>query len=290
MFSVVIPLYNKSYGIEKAIESILNQNTSVDYEIIIVNDGSTDDSVSKVEKYLCNSNIILINQENSGVSVARNVGIQESKFKYICFLDADDWWNDNYFSTLSKLIENNPKEVFFLMGYSKVLDHYSKDIKISSKLEIFHNFGNSFSKTRGLVTPSIAITRDVLLSAGLFPEGITLSEDLYLWSKIISKYNVVYSPEIVSNIYYIEDDSRVKRSLNSPYVIKYYAVNGGNVNNLKGFLRYIYIAHIYQSFKLKDFCSLKNRWKDGVNLFPILSFGFFIAYFILRAFRVIRNA
>lgn len=272
MFSVVIPLYNKSYGIEKAIESILNQSISVDYEIIIVNDGSTDDSVSKVEKYLCNSNIILINQENSGVSVARNVGIKESKFKYICFLDADDWWNDNYFSTLSKLIKDNPKEVFFLMGYSKVLDHYSKDIRISSKLEIFHHFGNSFSNTRGLVTPSIAITRNVLLSAGLFPEGITLSEDLYLWSKIISKYNVVYSPEIVSNIYYIEDDSRNQRSLKVPYVLQYYSENKKNMNNLNGFLRYIYLAHLYQSYKFNDYDSWKKRWLIGLKIFPFYSF------------------
>lgn len=290
MFSVVIPLYNKSYGIERAIESILNQSINVDYEIIIVNDGSIDDSVSKVEKYLSNSNIILINQENSGVSIARNVGIQESKFKYICFLDADDWWNDNYFFTLSKLIEKNPKEVFFLMGYSKVLNHYSKDVRISSKLEIFHHFGSSFFNTRGLVTPSIAITRDVLLNSGLFPEGITLSEDLYLWSKIISKYNVVYSPEIVSNIYYTEDDSRTQRSLKVPYVISYYAINKKHMNNLNGFLRYIYVAHIYQSFKLKDYSSLKLRWKDGSIMFPFLSSSLLFLYLLLRMLRVIKDA
>lgn len=290
MFSVVIPLYNKSYGIVKAIESILNQSFKVDYEIIIVNDGSTDDSVLKVQKYLKYSNINLINQQNSGVSVARNVGIKKSKFNYICFLDADDWWNDNYFSTLSKLIENNPKEVFFLMGYSKVSADCFKDIRISSRVEIFNSFGKSFFNTRGLVTPSIAVKKDILLSEGLFPEGIALTEDLYLWSKIILKYNVVYSPEIVSNIYYVDDDSRVRRSFKSPHVISYYAVNKKDINALNGFLRYVYIAHIYQSFKMKDFCSLKIRWKDGSSIFPFLSASLLFIYFLLKAVRVIKNA
>ena len=89
-FSVVIPLYNKSQYIIRAINSIFEQKVPVD-EIIIVDDGSTDDGLVKVHEL--NSPIIkIIEQENQGVSIARNTGITQCKNEYILLLDADDYW------------------------------------------------------------------------------------------------------------------------------------------------------------------------------------------------------
>ncbi|MGB9191427.1 glycosyltransferase [Acinetobacter sp.] len=281
MFSVVIPLYNKSYGIVRAIESILSQDFKVDFEIIIVNDGSTDDSVLKIEKYLKYSNIYLINQKNSGVSVARNVGIKKCKYEFVCFLDADDWWEEVYFSTLNELIVKFPKENFFLMGYQKIRESKNKPIVLGKHTKLFKKFGNNFFNTRALVTPSIAVRKTNLFKVGLFPESISLTEDLYLWSKIICENSVVYTPKIVSNVFYTDDDSRGSRVLIVPYVLQYYAKNKNLIRNLNGFLKYIYLAHIYQSYKLNDYDSWRKRWVIGFKVFPLFSLIFSVMGFIL---------
>ena len=92
MISVVIPLYNKEKQIKRTIQSVLTQ-TFQDFEIVIVNDGSTDNSTIEVEK-IKDSRIRLIHQENAGVSAARNKGIEEAKYELIALLDADDEWKN----------------------------------------------------------------------------------------------------------------------------------------------------------------------------------------------------
>lgn len=290
MFSVVIPLYNKSYGIARAIESVLNQSLKVDFEIIIINDGSTDDSLLKVNKYINESNISVINQKNSGVSIARNVGIKKSKYDYICFLDADDWWEDNYFFTLNEMILSFPNEVFFLMGFQKNLPKDIKPIVLAKNIKIFKSFGKYFFNTKALVTPSICVKKNILFEAGLFPEGISLSEDLYLWSRIISKYCVIYSPVIVSNISYEEDNSRGNRNLKIPYVLSYYAENRELAKNINGFLYYVYLAHLYQSYKLYDYSSWKKRWSVGLKIFPCFSLLCLFTGFLLLVKKGFYNA
>lgn len=89
-FSIVIPLYNKEKSITTTINSVLNQ-TCGDFELIIVNDGSTDTSLEIVQS-IKDERIRIINQKNGGVSSARNQGIIEAKFDWIAFLDADDLW------------------------------------------------------------------------------------------------------------------------------------------------------------------------------------------------------
>ena len=106
MISVIIPLYNKEKQIAKTLQTVLNQ-TYQNFEIVIVNDGSTDRSVDEVKKFL-NSRIRLINQKNGGVSAARNRGIKEAKGEYLAFLDADDIWQNNYLQTQIDLICKYP--------------------------------------------------------------------------------------------------------------------------------------------------------------------------------------
>ena len=115
MISVVIPLYNKEKSIASTLHSVINQ-TFKDYEIVIVNDGSTDNSVAEVEK-IHDARIRLINQQNAGVSAARNRGIEEAKGELIAFLDADDEWLPEYLSTQYKLFLKYPKCSVFACNY-----------------------------------------------------------------------------------------------------------------------------------------------------------------------------
>lgn len=142
--SIVIPVYNVEPYIEKCIESLLNQDLAKDdYEIIFINDGSPDNSKAIIEKYQSqHSNIVLLNQENKGVSAARNVGIDISKGNYIFFLDADDSLYEN---VLGKLYHYATTENIDLL-YVKI-DYFNEagvctgEFKMDSpKIEILDGF------------------------------------------------------------------------------------------------------------------------------------------------------
>jgi glycosyltransferase involved in cell wall biosynthesis len=93
-FSVIIPIYNKEKDVETTIKSVLNQ-TYVDYEVILVDDGSTDNSLNIVNA-IEDDRIQIFTKQNEGVSKTRNYGITKSKAEYIAFLDADDYWYPNH--------------------------------------------------------------------------------------------------------------------------------------------------------------------------------------------------
>lgn len=103
MITVVIPLYNKAHTIKDTLNTVLNQTYS-EYEIIIVNDGSTDNGVQIIKDNFNDKRIRIINQKNFGVSVARNRGIKEAKYNYIALLDADDNWHPDYLSIIQTLL------------------------------------------------------------------------------------------------------------------------------------------------------------------------------------------
>ena len=114
-FSVVIPVYNVEKYIEETLLSIVNQTIGFEenVQIILVNDGSTDDSEEICLKYRekYHNNIIYVKQENSGVSAARNNGMKHIEGKYVSFIDADDKWNDNVFERVYDFFEKYYDEI-----------------------------------------------------------------------------------------------------------------------------------------------------------------------------------
>ena len=110
LFSVVIPLYNKRDYIKETIESVLLQ-TYTDFEIIVVNDSSTDDSLAIVQSFN-DSRIRIYTKPNGGVSDTRNYGLKKALGEYICFLDADDLWTSEYLYNLHCIILKYPFAVF----------------------------------------------------------------------------------------------------------------------------------------------------------------------------------
>lgn len=119
-FSVIIPLYNKAPYVAKAIRSVVEQSYK-DYELIVVDDGSKDDSAEIASEAIegC-ANCRLIKQENAGVSMARNNGVAVSQGLYLCFLDADDWWEPAFLEEMSKLIAEFPEAGIYGTNYTIV--------------------------------------------------------------------------------------------------------------------------------------------------------------------------
>ena len=198
-FSVIIPLYNKAPYVTKAIGSVLAQ-TFADYELIIVDDGSKDNSFSLALKAIEGSNNCHIyKQENAGVSMARNNGVALSQGEYLCFLDADDWWAPTFLEEMSKLIGEFPEAGIYGTGYTIVNETKRKTrvspIGVEPGFEKgYINYCQVYAKTLAmpLTSISVAVPRLVFDKMKGFPKGIKLGEDFLLWIRIALKYKTAF--------------------------------------------------------------------------------------------------
>lgn len=200
MISVIIPLYNVENYITDCLVSFEKQ-TYKDFELIIVNDGSTDDSASIVEKYSQNSNmtIRLINQKNSGVSSARNKGIDESIGEYLCFVDSDDLVGSEYLSEMIGTITNNNCNLV-ICGSKFVPEDW--DIRLYSYKKHPTDIMNSYEALKRFLYQEIVsgvcfimVKREVIKANKLyFSEGYNYSEDLeMMWKLIANSNSIAYS-------------------------------------------------------------------------------------------------
>ena len=132
MFSVVIPLYNKAHTIKRTLKSDLNQ-TFIDFEILVINDGSTDTGVDIVNNFK-DKRVKVLNQENQGVSAARNKGVANAQFEFIALLDGDDEWDEKYLETISQSLQKYPKTgMVCCAGFFKNLDTDTVSLRIAKK-------------------------------------------------------------------------------------------------------------------------------------------------------------
>lgn len=218
-FSVIIPLYNKAPYIEKALRSVMSQ-TFTDYEIIVVDDGSRDDSAAIAEKVLqeFSTQNKLIRQENAGVSMARNNGVASSHGDFLCFLDADDWWAPTFLEEMSKLIEEYPEAGIFGTNYTIVNETKHKTrvapIGVESGFEKgFINYCQVYSKTLAmpLWTGAVTIPRAIFNEMQGFPKGIKLGEDFMLWVRIALKHPIAFLNKPLA--YYNQDSDSQWRAI-----------------------------------------------------------------------------
>jgi len=188
--SVIIPTYNYGRFLSSAIESVMKQ-TYRDYEIIVIDDGSTDDTKEVMEKY-CGT-IRYIYQSNKGVSTARNKGIGIAKGQYIAFLDADDYWLPEKLDKSIKFLENNNFDWICTSRFKITENGECPERKIAARSGIYEPKSFKLSNLEiALFNPeySIAITSTVLIrrtcfnKAGLFDTSFRIGEDIDLWLRL----------------------------------------------------------------------------------------------------------
>lgn len=215
-FSVIIPVYNKAPYVEKALQSVFSQ-TFTDYELVVVDDGSTDGSGRIVEKLLANSQqptATLIRQENQGVSMARNNGVAASCGDYLCFLDADDWWEPTFLEEMDAMTSAIPDAGIYGTSYY-IVKHGKKrlapinPIFIKDPDTINHtpytigtiNYLQTYAKTlcMPLWTGAVCMRRAIFDEFGGFRKHLKLGEDFDLWIKIVLKYSVAFLDRPLSN-------------------------------------------------------------------------------------------
>lgn len=219
-FSVVIPLYNKERQIADTLRSVFAQ-TCADYEIIVVDDGSTDGSAAVVES-LHDPRIRLIRQANAGVSAARNLGIAEARGEYIALLDADDEWCPEYLATIAALIRKYPQCDVFATNYSHVDSNGKTFPTILRKLPFDGDDGilYNYFEVASVSSPpicSICITalKEVFQSVGGFPLGIKSGEDLLTWARLAARYKIAYSKKPLA-VFKVEGYDRNERPKRIP--------------------------------------------------------------------------
>lgn len=205
MISVVIPLYNKEKEIAATLQSVLAQ-TYTDYEVIVVDDGSMDDSAKVVQSLMAKSNKIrLIQKPNGGVCSARNRGIIESKGYYIALLDGDDIWDKDFLKEQVVLIHDFPKAGMW--GVNTAFIRGGKHYRWRQGMpEGYRGYVDNYFGTKHndlFCSSSVVIRRDVFDKVGYFDERISASEDLDMWYRIILHYPVVFYDKIL--VYYNQD-------------------------------------------------------------------------------------
>ena len=197
-----MPLYNKAPYVGKAVESVVGQ-TYGEWELVVVDDGSTDGSGDTVKAFTDNR-IHLMRQENAGVGMARNNGVAASHGEYLCFLDADDWWEPTFLAEMAALIERHPDAGIYGTGYYIVKNGRKRVAPIGVDegfTEGDINYCQVYAKTLCMPLTSITVCmpRTVFEEAGGFPTGIRLGEDFLLWIHTALKHPVVLLNKPLSN-------------------------------------------------------------------------------------------
>ena len=208
MISVIIPLYNKQQSIRSTIESVLSQ-TYQDFELIVVDDGSTDNSAEVAQSLIPEGKGKLIKKENGGVSSARNVGIRSSKGEFVAFLDADDLWEPMFLEEIAKMVSDYPEAGIWGTSYS-----YLKDgVKISANKPIAKNFYGIIDNSKWIFghlycSSAVCCLKEALEQTGCFDERIAYGEDIDVWWQIMLRYPAAYSNKELA-VYRFDGENRV---------------------------------------------------------------------------------
>ena len=254
MVSVIIPMYNAAHTIVRCLDSVINQTfRDTTYEIIIINDGSEDNSLEIVTGYIEkhrkkeNYQFVLIDQFNSGVSIARNTGLKLSKGEYISFLDSDDYWLDNKIEVQ--------------------LSYFNEEVDFVSALRNVDNIGFPYNLQNGVAkitlrkllfkivgqTSTAIFKRKILDNTGYFDASQKYSEDANYWMRISLKNHMIILNEklvVTDNDHgqlglsrnYIAMEAGVQKNVLEMYTLKY--INILEYYFFKYFSKFKYIIRI----------------------------------------------
>jgi len=270
-FSVVIPLYNKENFIAGTLKSVLAQ-TFTDFEVIIVNDVSTDNSLGVIDHIVDDRIRIIEHNVNKGLSASRNTGIKNAASDIIAFLDADDLWKPEFLEKMHSLMTLYPEAGIYGSRYEEI---YPNNLIIpipSPQSELINNMGTINFYISNLKKPifcssCICIKKGVFYDTGFYDEKITFSEDIDLYIRAAIKYQIAYCNDILASyiIYYQNQmTSNGLRNKVIPDFDKYevLSVNRPDIKIYLDFHRYIMAKH----YKLDGDRSGYNKMTNSISL------------------------
>ena len=220
-FSIIVPVYNVEKYINKCLDSIIYQ-TFDDYEVIIINDGSTDLSVDLISKYLSNPKIRFFSRENKGVASTRNEGIELSNGEYILFVDSDDYIDNNLLLHLNKLLDQDYDLIKF--QYAKVNDkgteNYIDEIELNKQYLPADYTMNIIATHKPYDIMCIYLyKRDLFIKNNFQFKPNTYHEDFGLIPLIVLKANKIYVTDFIG-YYYNQEGSSITRTIDYNKIVK----------------------------------------------------------------------
>lgn len=289
-FSVIIPLYNKSPYVAKAIRSVLVQ-TFNDYELVIMDDGSKDDSFEMAREAIQGyGHCHLYRQKNAGVSVARNNGVVLSQGEYVCFLDADDWWESTFLEEMNRLIEEFPDAGIYGSNYTIINEtrHKTRVATIGVAegfTKGYIDYCQTYAKTlyMPLWTGAVCVPRQVFDEVGGFNPQLKMSEDFDLWIRIVLHHKVAFLNLPLSN--YNQDVYAAPRALGSlpqpqtqfAFCADYLKEDMAKNATLKYVVEYVQISCLRDYYLSKAYHAEAKKVLDGIDMEPHKA-GYYVDY------------
>lgn len=219
--SIIIPVYNGALLLNRCLDSIFNQSTKYSYEVILVDDGSTDNSVELI-KARKEPNIVLCQQQNAGPAMARNKGVELSKGRYCSYLDADDYWINGYIEKSVDFLDLHPEcvavnvaQLHKIYGKGEIINPtFITNLKDRTPF-VINDFYSFWVKNNHVGTCSTSIRRNILLESKGQRKDLRICEDMEFWPYIASYGKWGFIPEIL------------------------YVSDGGTIVNQQGWAKYI---------------------------------------------------
>ncbi len=291
-FSVVIPLYNKQNYVQNTVQSVLDQ-TYENFELIIVNDGSTDNSLEVVKK-IKSDKIKIVEQKNQGVSVARNTGISNASGKYIALLDADDYWYPHHLIELKKVIQLHPHAGIFCMGYEILIDgnkleKANYNLKEPNKIQLIDDYFNASIINPVIWTSASAFSKEKFKEIGRFDKKLRTAQDLDFFVRAALKFKVSFNPQITMRYHQTSENNLAQSFYNEDraYFINKFSVEEKSNESLKKYLDINRYALVIRCRMISN-----NLWKDilpAINKNNLTSKQRTLLYFPSYALRVLKK-
>ncbi len=278
MFSVVIPLYNKENSIQQTLPSVLSQ-TFTDFEVLVVNDGSTDNSRQVVASF-DDKRIRIIDKPNGGVSSARNTGIAEARYEYIAFLDGDDLWDKEFLAVIAGLIKDYPEADVFATGYScnSAPDVVMYTLGVKER-GIIKDYFNLVYQAPVMHASSICITKKAFQKAGIFNENITHGEDYNMWDRLGRFCTIAATPEAMAS-YRVDTENRAMPILPAPEKLWLYHVD---LLSIEGKSMKKYYSRYVRRAVLRYMVAGKYQW--GFRLIRKSPYVSWYSYFLIYQYK-----
>ena len=271
LVSIVIPTFNCESYIGEAVDSVLRQDYR-SFEIIVVDDGSTDNTRQVLEKY--RGKIRYIYQENGGRSAARNRGIKETRGEYIAFLDADDLWENNKLALQMEYFLKHPD---VSLVYADALTFRGSEIVAPSMFQDREPFsGDCFLallRENFIPTQTVIVKKECFKNSGLFDEALEVSEDYDLWLRIAKEYKLSYVPKVLASYRLHEanvSQNVAKMTKAHEGILRKYVVQAGFKPVLAGqILSYFYFKAGYNLFSANKTKESREYFFKSISFWPL---------------------
>ena len=278
MISIIIPLYNKELSIAKTIFSVLSQSYT-NFELLIVDDGSTDQSATVVNGIL-DERINLLVKENGGVSSARNTGVHAAKYEWISFLDADDLWHIDFLKNIVEVIEEQKEVQVITTDYET---RTSNGDVIKSYIANKKGYVDFFAVTNEigfhiLNMSTFCVRKSTLIQTGLFSTSISHGEDMEVFEKLAREHKIYLIDKVLS--YYIHDaENRASYNLPNPKKTRVYQVDTIEIVSIheEKYQKDRILVYLHEYFvqrKLKYLIQLYTKHSNFVSMGDITSYVF----------------